>query len=125
MKTHPHYPHLFESLDLGFTQLPNRVLMGSMHLGLEEEKNGLEKLAAFYAERAAGGVGLIVTGGVSPNRQGWLLPFAARMSNKKHAKEHQVITEAVHQQHGKICLQILHAGRYGYHPFVVAPSAIK
>jgi 2,4-dienoyl-CoA reductase (NADPH2) len=125
MKIHPHYPHLFESLDLGFTQLPNRVLMGSMHLGLEEEKNGLEKLAAFYAERAAGGVGLIVTGGVSPNRQGWLLPFAARMSNKKHAKEHQVITEAVHQQHGKICLQILHAGRYGYHPFVVAPSAIK
>jgi len=125
MKPHLHYPHLFESLDLGFTQLPNRVLMGSMHLGLEEEKNGLEKLAAFYAERAAGGVGLIVTGGVSPNRQGWLLPFAARMSNKKHAKEHQVITEAVHQQQGKICLQILHAGRYGYHPFVVAPSAIK
>ena len=82
MKIHPHYPYLFESLDLGFTQLPNRVLMGSMHLGLEEEKNGLEKLAAFYAERAAGGVGLIVTGGVSPNRQGWLLPFAARMSNK-------------------------------------------
>jgi len=125
MKIHPHYPHLFESLDLGFTQLPNRVLMGSMHLGLEEEKNGLEKLAAFYAERAAGGVGLIVTGGVSPNRQGWLLPFAARMSNKRHAKEHQVITEAVHQHQGKICLQILHAGRYGYHPFVVAPSAIK
>ena len=125
MKIHPHYPYLFESLDLGFTQLPNRVLMGSMHLGLEEETNGLEKLAAFYAERAAGGVGLIVTGGVSPNRQGWLLPFAARMSNKKHAKEHQVITETVHQHQGKICLQILHAGRYGYHPFVVAPSAIK
>ena len=125
MKTHPYYPHLFKSLDLGFTQLPNRVLMGSMHLGLEEEKNGFEKLAAFYAERAAGGVGLIVTGGISPNRQGWLLPFAARMSNKKHAKEHQVITEAVHQHQGKICLQILHSGRYGYHPFVVAPSAIK
>jgi 2,4-dienoyl-CoA reductase (NADPH2) len=125
MNKNSHYPHLFESLDLGFTQLPNRVLMGSMHLGLEEEKNGLEKLAAFYAERAAGGVGLIVTGGVSPNRQGWLLPFAARMSNKKHAKEHQVITEAVHQHQGKICLQILHSGRYGYHPFVVAPSAIK
>jgi 2,4-dienoyl-CoA reductase (NADPH2) len=125
MNKHPHYPHLFESLDLGFTQLPNRVLMGSMHLGLEEEKHGLEKLAAFYAERAAGGVGLIVTGGVSPNRQGWLLPFAARMSNNRHAKEHQVITEAVHQNQGKICLQILHAGRYGYHPFVVAPSAIK
>lgn len=125
MNTHPHYPHLFEPLDLGFTQLPNRVLMGSMHLGLEEEKNGLEKLGAFYAERAAGGVGLIVTGGVSPNRQGWLLPFAARMANKKHAKEHSVITQAVHQHQGKICLQILHAGRYGYHPFVVAPSAVK
>jgi len=125
MNIHPHYPHLFESLNLGFTQLPNRVLMGSMHLGLEEEKHGFEKLAAFYAERAAGGVGLIVTGGISPNRQGWLLPFAARMSNKKHAKAHQVITEAVHQHQGKICLQILHAGRYGYHPFVVAPSAIK
>ena len=125
MKTHPYYPHLLKGLDLGFTQLPNRVLMGSMHLGLEEEKNGFEKLAAFYAERAAGGVGLIVTGGISPNRQGWLLPFAARMSNKKHAKEHQVITEAVHQHQGKICLQILHSGRYGYHPFVVAPSAIK
>jgi 2,4-dienoyl-CoA reductase (NADPH2) len=125
MTTNTHYPHLFKSLDLGFTELPNRVLMGSMHLGLEEEKHGLEKLAAFYSERAAGGVGLIVTGGVSPNRQGWLLPFAARMSNKKHAKEHQVITEAVHQHQGKICLQILHSGRYGYHPFVVAPSAIK
>jgi 2,4-dienoyl-CoA reductase (NADPH2) len=125
MKIYPHYPHLFQNLDLGFTQLTNRVLMGSMHLGLEEEKHGFEKLAAFYAERAAGGVGLIVTGGISPNRQGWLLPFAARMSNKKHAKEHQVITEAVHQHQGKICLQILHSGRYGYHPFVVAPSAIK
>ena len=97
MTTNTHYPHLFKSLDLGFTELPNRVLMGSMHLGLEEEKHGLEKLAAFYSERAAGGVGLIVTGGVSPNRQGWLLPFAAGMSNKKHAKEHQVITEAVNQ----------------------------
>lgn len=125
MNSSQHYPHLFQSLDLGFTQLPNRVLMGSMHLGLEEEKNGHEKLAAFYAERAAGGVGLIVTGGISPNRQGWLLPFAARMANSKHAKQHQVITDAVHQQKGKICLQILHSGRYGYHPFVVAPSAIK
>lgn len=120
-----HYPYMFERLDLGFTQLKNRVLMGSMHLGLEEEKNGLEKLATFYAERAAGGAGLIVTGGVSPNRQGWLLPFAARMANKKHAKAHQTITDSVHQHDGKICLQILHAGRYGYHPFIVAPSAIK
>ena len=125
MAQNPHYPHLFEPLDLGFTQLKNRVLMGSMHMGLEEEKNGLEKLGTFYAERASGGVGLIVTGGVSPNRQGWLLPFAARMANKKHAKQHQTITDSVHQQDGKICLQILHAGRYGYHPFTVAPSAIK
>lgn len=125
MNSNPHYPHLFQSLDLGFTQLPNRILMGSMHLGLEEEKHGHEKLAAFYAERAAGGVGLIVTGGISPNRQGWLLPFAARMANSKHAKQHQIITDAVHQHDGKICLQILHSGRYGYHPFVVAPSAIK
>ncbi|MEP1446369.1 MAG: NADPH-dependent 2,4-dienoyl-CoA reductase [Paraglaciecola sp.] len=125
MTTNSYYPNLFQPLDLGFCELPNRVLMGSMHIGLEEEKHGLEKLAAFYAARAAGGVGLIVTGGVSPNRQGWLLPFAARMSNKKHAKEHQVITQAVHQHQGKICLQILHSGRYGYHPFIVAPSAIK
>lgn len=125
MTTNSYYPNLFEPLDLGFCKLPNRVLMGSMHIGLEEEKHGLEKLAAFYAARAAGGVGLIVTGGVSPNRQGWLLPFAARMSNKKHAKEHQVITQAVHQHQSKICLQILHSGRYGYHPFIVAPSAIK
>jgi 2,4-dienoyl-CoA reductase (NADPH2) len=125
MSKHPLYPNLLSPLDLGFTRLKNRVLMGSMHLGLEEEKGGPEKLAAFYAERAAGGVGLIVTGGVSPNRQGWVFPFASRMSNKSHAKEHQVITEAVHQHDGKICMQILHTGRYGYHPINVAPSAIK
>ncbi|WP_416304956.1 FAD-dependent oxidoreductase [Neptunicella sp. SCSIO 80796] len=125
MNDHALYPHLFSPLDLGFTQLSNRTLMGSMHIGLEEEKHGHEKLAAFYAERAAGGVGLIVTGGVSPNRQGWLSPFASRMSKKKHALQHQVITDAVHQHQGKICLQILHAGRYGYHPLNVAPSAIQ
>ncbi|GAB3035785.1 NADPH-dependent 2,4-dienoyl-CoA reductase [Bowmanella dokdonensis] len=125
MSTHPLYPHLLAPLDLGFTQLKNRVLMGSMHLGLEEEKGGHEKLAAFYAERAAGGVGLIVTGGVSPNRQGWVFPFASRMTRKSHAKAHRVITEAVHQQGGKICMQILHTGRYGYHPINVAPSAIQ
>lgn len=99
--------------------------MGSMHTGLEEEKNGIEKIAAYYAERAKGGVGLIVTGGISPNIQGWTGPFAARMSKKKHAIHHQKITEAVHKEGGKICMQILHAGRYGYHPLNVAPSKIK
>ena len=99
--------------------------MGSMHTGLEEEKNGIERIARYYAERAKGGVGLIVTGGISPNIQGWTGPFAARMSAKKHAKEHQKITKAVHDEGGKICMQILHAGRYGYHPFNVAPSKIK
>ncbi|WP_166383046.1 NADPH-dependent 2,4-dienoyl-CoA reductase [Polaribacter sp. 11A2H] len=119
------YKHIFEPLDLGFTTLKNRILMGSMHTGLEEEKNGLEKIAAYYAERARGGVGLIVTGGIAPNIQGWTAPFSARMSTKKHAKEHQKITAAVHKEGGKICMQILHAGRYGYHPFNVAPSKIK
>jgi 2,4-dienoyl-CoA reductase (NADPH2) len=119
------YKHIFEPLDLGFTVLKNRILMGSMHTGLEEEKNGIDKIAKYYAERAKGGVGLIVTGGISPNIQGWTGPFSARMSSKKHAKEHQKITEAVHKEGGKICMQILHSGRYGYHPFNVAPSKIK
>ena len=119
------YKHIFEPLDLGFTTLKNRILMGSMHTGLEEEKNGIDKIATYYAERAKGGVGLIVTGGISPNIQGWTGPFAARMSTKKHAKEHQKITTAVHKEGGKICMQILHSGRYGYHPFNVAPSKIK
>lgn len=119
------YKHIFEPLDLGFTTLKNRILMGSMHTGLEEQKNSLEKIAAYYAERARGGVGLIVSGGISPNVQGWTAPFSARMSSKKHAKHHKVITEAVHKEGGKICMQILHSGRYGYHPFAVAPSAIK
>ena len=119
------YKHIFEPLDLGFTTLKNRILMGSMHTGLEEEKNGLERIAAYYEERAKGGVGLIVTGGIAPNIQGWTGPFSARMSSKKHARHHQKITEAVHKHDAKICMQILHAGRYGYHPFNVAPSAIK
>ncbi|WP_027076144.1 NADPH-dependent 2,4-dienoyl-CoA reductase [Maribacter antarcticus] len=119
------YPHIFEPLDLGFTTLKNRILMGSMHTGLEEEKNGLKKIAAYYVERAKGGVGLIISGGISPNVQGWTGPFSARMSTKKHAEHHKVITDAVHIAGGKICMQILHAGRYGYHPFAVAPSAIK
>lgn len=125
MNKNPHYPHLFEPLDLGFTTLKNRALMGSMHVGLEEEKGGHEKMAAFYGERAAGGMGLIVTGGIAPNYQGWVGPFAARMTRKGHAKKHECITDAVHQHDSKICMQILHTGRYGYHPFAVAPSAIK
>jgi 2,4-dienoyl-CoA reductase (NADPH2) len=119
------YKHIFEPLDLGFTTLKNRILMGSMHTGLEEEKNGIDKIATYYAERAQGGVGLIVTGGISPNIQGWTGPFSARMSSEKHAKHHQKITAAVHKEGGKICMQILHSGRYGYHPFNVAPSKIK
>ncbi|MDG1037657.1 MAG: NADPH-dependent 2,4-dienoyl-CoA reductase [Polaribacter sp.] len=119
------YKHIFEPLDLGFTTLKNRILMGSMHTGLEEEKNGIDKIATYYAERAKGGVGLIVTGGISPNIQGWTAPFSARMSTNKHAIHHQKITEAVHKEGGKICMQILHSGRYGYHPFNVAPSKIK
>ncbi len=119
------YPHLFEPLYLGFTTLKNRILMGSMHTGLEESKNGFEKQAAYFAERAKGGVGLIVTGGVAPNRAGWTGPFASKLSTKSEAKQHKIITEAVHKEGGKICLQILHTGRYGYHPLAVAPSAIK
>ena len=99
--------------------------MGSMHLGLEEESDGFVKLAAFYAERARGGAGLIVTGGISPNRRGVLGPNGARMQSMRHAKKHQVITDAVHREGGRILMQILHGGRYSYHPFNVAPSALK
>lgn len=119
------YPHLLKPLDLGFTQLRNRVLMGSMHTGLEENKEGLHKLAAFYEERAKGGVGLIVTGGFSPNLRGRLHPFSAEFSKVKHAKAHKVVTEAVHKHGGKIALQILHAGRYAMHPFAQSASGIK
>jgi 2,4-dienoyl-CoA reductase (NADPH2) len=119
------YPHLFQPLDLGFTTLKNRILMGSMHTGLEESKNGFQKMAAFYAERARGGVGLIVTGGIAPNRAGWTVPFANKLTTHSEAKQHQLITNAVHQEGGKICLQILHSGRYGYHPLAVAPSGIQ
>ena len=120
-----HFPNLFKPLDLGFTQLKNRILMGSMHTGLEEAKNGFERLAAYFAERAAGQVGLMVTGGIAPNRAGWVAPFSARLTNKRAVVKHQMITEAVHAEGGKICMQILHSGRYGYHPICVAPSAIK
>jgi 2,4-dienoyl-CoA reductase (NADPH2) len=119
------YPHLLKPLDLGFTTLKNRVLMGSMHTGLEEQKNGFERLAAFYAERAKGGVGLIVTGGISPDYFGTVMPKAARMTNSSHVKKHKIITDAVHTEGGKICMQILHAGRYAYQPWSVAPSAIQ
>ena len=122
---HPHYPKLLAPLDLGFTQLKNRVLMGSMHTGLEEEKNGFEKMAAYFAERARGGVGLMVTGGIAPNRAGWVAPFSAKLTNDKEARQHQIITKAVHDEDGKICMQILHSGRYGYHPLAVAPSRLK
>lgn len=119
------YPHLFEPLDLGFTTIKNRILMGSMHTGLEESKNGFAKQAAYFAERAKGGVGLIVTGGVAPNRAGWTSPFGSKLSTRSEAKQHRLITEAVHAEGGKICMQILHTGRYGFHPLCVAPSAIK
>ena len=119
------YPHLLKPLDLGFTTLKNRVLMGSMHTGLEETKGGFEKMAAYFSERAKGQVGLIVTGGIAPNREGWVGPFSAKLSTKKEAKKHKIITEAVHAEGGKICMQILHTGRYAYHPFSVAPTALK
>ncbi len=119
------YPHLFQPLDLGFTTLRNRVVMGSMHTGLEEAKNGFQRMAAFYAERTRGEVGLIVTGGIAPNRAGWVSPFSAKMTTRRDAQKHSLITQAVHGEGGKICMQILHAGRYGYHPLAVAPSAIK
>lgn len=118
------YPHLFQPLDLGFTQLKNRVLMGSMHTGLEEGKD-LSKLAAYFAERAKGGVGLIVTGGIAPNLSGKAYPKAAKLTNKRDMQKHRIVTEAVHQHGSKIALQILHTGRYAYHPFPAAPSAIK
>jgi 2,4-dienoyl-CoA reductase (NADPH2) len=119
------YPHLLQPLDLGFVTLPNRVLMGSMHTGLEDRARDYPKLAAFFAERARGGVGLMVTGGIAPNIAGWLAPFAGKLSWKSEVPRHRLVTEAVHAEGGRICMQILHAGRYGYHPLVVAPSAIR
>ena len=119
------FPHLLAPLDLGFTQLANRTLMGSMHTGLEEEKGGFAKLAAFYEERAKGGVGLIVTGGVSPNKRGRVSPFGSELSHFWHVNKHKEVTEAVHKYPTKICLQLLHTGRYAFHPFSVAPSKVK
>lgn len=119
------YPHLFSPLDLGVLTLPNRIVMGSMHTGLEEARGGFKKLARFYAERAQGGAGLIITGGIAPNRRGWLAPFGAKLSSDSEADQHRIITQAVHKEGGRIALQILHAGRYGYHPFVVSASAMR
>jgi 2,4-dienoyl-CoA reductase (NADPH2) len=120
-----HYPHLFAPLELGFTRLPNRVLMGSMHTGLEDVRGGYEKLGAFYAERAAAGVGLIVTGGVSPTFRGRLALNASQLSYRWQLGKHKNLTKTVHAVGGRLCLQLLHAGRYAMHPFALAPSAIK
>lgn len=119
------FPHLLKPLDLGFTTLKNRVLMGSMHTGLEEMPGGIERLAAFYAERAKGQVGLIVTGGIGPNPEGAVFMGGSKLSEAKEVEHHKIITKAVHENDGKICMQILHAGRYAYSPELVAPSAIK
>jgi 2,4-dienoyl-CoA reductase (NADPH2) len=119
------FPHLFQPLDLGFTQLKNRIVMGSMHTGLEDRFYQYPKLAAYFGERAKGGVGLIVTGGISPNRQGWLLPFGGSMNAPTDVLNHRLVTRAVHKHGGKILMQILHSGRYGYQPFVVSSSPVK
>jgi len=118
------YPHLLAPLDLGFTTLRNRVLMGSMHTGLEDG-NKHDRLAAYFAERARGEVGLIVTGGYAPNRAGWVKPFAGKLTTHGEAARHRILTDAVHAEGGKIAMQILHAGRYAYHPLAVAPSRIR
>ena len=119
------YPNLLKPLDVGATTLRNRVVMGSMHTGLEDRARDVDRLAEYFAERARGGVGLIITGGYAPNRVGWLLPFAAQMITEADAARHRRITRAVHDSGGKILLQILHAGRYAYHPFSVSASSIK
>lgn len=118
------YPHLLSELDLGFIKLKNRVVMGSMHLGLEEDKD-FTKLATFYKERAEGGVGLIVTGGIAPDIFGWTKPFSAKLTNQKEVQKHRQVTAAVHKAGGKIAMQILHTGRYGFHPLILGPSKIQ
>jgi 2,4-dienoyl-CoA reductase (NADPH2) len=119
------YPNLLSPLDLGFTTLRNRVIMGSMHTGLEDRAHHIDRLAEYFAERARGGVGLIITGGYAPNRTGWLLPLAADLMSTTQARRHRRITTAVHEAGGKILLQVLHAGRYAYHPLSVSASSIK
>ena len=125
MKPSSQYPQLLSPLDLGFVTLPNRVVMGSMHIGLEEAEGGFERMAAFYAERARGGVGLIVTGGISPNEAGRPYPGGAMLTTAEEAARHRVVTDAVHEAGGRIAMQILHFGRYAYHPELVAPSALQ
>ena len=119
------YPNLLAPLDLGFTTLKNRTLMGSMHTGLEEKPDGFERMAAYFAERARGGVGLMVTGGIGPNVEGGVYSGAAKLTTTEEAEKHKIVTRAVHEADGKICMQILHAGRYAYSPKSVAPSAIQ
>ena len=119
------YPHLLAPLDLGFTKLKNRVLMGSMHTGLEEAPHGFERMAAYFAERARGGVGLIVTGGVAPNEAGCVAAGAAKLNTADEVQKHKIVTGAVHQEGGKIAMQILHAGRYAFNEDLVSASAIK
>ncbi len=123
--SHTQYPNLLKPLDLGFTTLKNRVLMGSMHLGLEEAPNGFERMAAFYAERARGGVAMIVTGGIGPNSEGAVHSAAALMNKPEDVVHHRIVTDAVHAEDSKICMQILHTGRYAYNPKLVAPSAVQ
>ncbi len=123
--TNASYPHLLAPLDLGFTTLRNRVLMGSMHTGLEDSAKHFPDMAAYFAERARGGVGLIVTGGFAPNQEGWAKPFAGTLSTSAQATRHVPVTRAVHDEGGRIALQILHTGRYAYQPLAVAPSRIK
>ena len=126
MTNNTQYPHLLSPLDLGFTTLKNRVLMGSMHTGLEDHKKDFPRLAAYFAERAAGEVGLIVTGGIAPGVRGSLLPPPpSGLFNRLQVPRHKLVTSAVHEADGKICMQILHGGRYSYHPMSVAPSAIQ
>ena len=119
------YARLFAPLDLGFTRLPNRIVMGSMHTGLEDRARDFGKLAAYFAARARGGAGLLVSGGIAPNRAAWTKPFAGKLSSPREVARHRLVTDAVHQEGGRICMQILHTGRYAYHPFPVAPSALR
>ena len=120
-----HYPRLFEPLDLGFITLPNRVIMGSMHLGLEEAANGFDRMAEFYAERVRGGVGLVVTGGIAPNDEGRPWDDGAAMTGADDVADNRVITKAVHAAGGRIAMQILHYGRYAKHAQLVAPSPLR
>ena len=119
------YPRLFAPLDLGNVRLANRIVMGSMHTGLEDRARDFPKLAAYFAARARGGAGLLVSGGIAPNRAAWTKPFAGKLSSEREVARHRLVTAAVHNEGGKICMQILHAGRYAYHPLPVAPSSLR